>query len=325
MLLLLAVSVNGLSAFGHKVVEYYPPLAIPNRPARVVQFPAELSLGELNILTSSADEDDPEAKFVTGTARGLVKVPAGNIVVVNAGHHFFKNPSIMDAVAPDAIDVLKMSSVSLDDSEDGMCDRALQHIGRLKGLSELNINRSDATDAGLVHAVELPNLLRISACYTLVSGACLKQICTLKKLYQLRLSGIDLKPEYLHYLSAIPSLRYLTVSRVGLTNDGVKEIAKCSQLAALDLSQNPNINDLAIKDLLALKKLHALSLYDCKITPKGLMQLKVLPLKSIQLPAAIYQKSVMDELHKAFPGAQLSVRAARRLDRDTKELYAPIH
>jgi hypothetical protein len=323
--LLLATLSNGIAAYGYKVSEYYPPLTIPPRPDRVVQFPKDFSLGELKILPNGGDDNDPDAKFVSGAARGPVKVPAGKIVVVNAGHHFFRTPALLDSVAPDAIDVWKMSSVSLDDSEDGMSDLAIKHIARLKGLSELNVNRSDATDAGLVHAAELPNLIRISACYTLITGSCLKQIATLKKLRQLRLSGINLNHDNLPYLTTIHNLQYLTISRTGLTNEGVKQIAKCTELIGLDLSQNPNVDDRAIKELLALKKLQYLAIYDCKITPSALTQLKVLPLKSILLPAPLYQKNVMDELRKAFPRAELGMRRSGGVDRDTKELYAPMH
>ncbi len=306
-----------------QVNDFCPPLVIQSKPARLLKFPRDYSLGELYVLYNGQDERDPSIR--QGAARGEMKVDAAKIVILNAGYKLFKDPALINTIAPQSIDVLKLTSISLDDAEDGLCDRALKYVGHLKGLLELNINRSDATDAGLVHAAELPDLMRISACYTLVRGTCLKQICTLKKLRMLRLSGTPLQEAQLQYIIGLPLLEYLTVSRTGLTNVGLKQISKCGKLVSLDISQNPDVDDKALADLKTLKNLKALSLSGCKISINGLIQLKGLPLRLLVMPLPSYQKSVIDQVHKTFPQAEISLRGIGKVDSETRDLYAPIH
>ncbi len=70
----------------------------------------------------------------------------------------------------------------MEDSEDSLCDRALGHIGKLKGLRVLILDRSEISDQGMQPIAELTNLEYLSAILTPVRGTFLKDLRCLKKL-----------------------------------------------------------------------------------------------------------------------------------------------
>jgi hypothetical protein len=296
----------------------------PNRPKRVLQFPKDYSLGEIMITSAAASERVRGAKVLRGAARGTVTVPAGKIVALNVTHRFLQNPGIIQTIDPDGLDSLKINATSMDESEDGLCDRALKFVRHLSGLTELCLDRSDSTDLGLAHAAELPNLHKFSAFSTQMNGSCLKSICTLKKLRVLRIAHNILKEENLIFLSALPELECLSVARTGLSDAGMKYLSKCGKLRILDLSENPGIGDQSIKHLLPLKNLAYLCLKGTQISPEGIKQLKPLALKDIVLPAESYKKNDLDSIGRTLSGVVLEVRGKVAVDGETRDLYAPL-
>jgi hypothetical protein len=55
-----------------------------------------------------------------------------------------------------------------------------------------------------------------------------------------------------------------------LTDAGLKEVAKLSNLTSLDISGNVELTDAGLKDICALKKLKSLTLGRCLMTPAGI-------------------------------------------------------
>jgi hypothetical protein len=297
---------------------------VPGRPERVLQFPKDYSLGEIMITSGAPGERAKGAVILRGAARGKVIVPAGKIVVLTATHRLLQDPKIIQTIDPAGLDSLKINATSLEESEDSLCDRTLKFVGHLKGLADLSLDRSDSTDLGVARAAELPNLNKLSVFGTQITGTCLQPISALKKLRILRLSHNNLKEENLKYLSALPGLECLSLCRTGLSATGMKYVAKCPKLTILDLSENPKIGDQSIKDILCLKKLAFLALNGTQISTRGILQLKPLPLKWITLPTARYKNDEMISIRKAFPGVTLEARRTAAVDKDTKDLYAPL-
>jgi hypothetical protein len=262
-----------------------------------------------------------------GAAKGTIVVPAGKFVTFIPAHHFYQNPAIINTLPADGIDCLSLSAVSLDDSEDGLCDRALAYVGHLTGLIVLNLDKSDATDKGAQHAAALPNLQKISAFQSTVEGKCFKQLLGLKHLRCVRLASDGMKDENMQYISALPYLEQLILSHTTITDEGMQSLANCSGLIALDLSENPRLTDKSLKPLLSLKKLSILSLGGTSITLNGIMQLKNLPLVSLGLPGSSYPLAQLKTLRKALPGAQLifNGRGGRPVDADINNMFAPLH
>ena len=62
-----------------------------------------------------------------------------------------------------------------------------------------------------------------------------------------------------------------------------------------------------------------------KISLQAILQLKSLPLRQIMLPRTHYKNQELAAIRKTFPGIQIAMRQIGAVDKDTKELYAPLH
>jgi hypothetical protein len=291
---------------------------------RVLSFPKDYSLGEIVVSPYPPKGRDQEMR---GAAKGTIVVAAGKMVKFIPAAHFYKNPSIVNTMAPDSFDSILVAAVSLDNSEEGMCDRALSYVGHLKGLVELSLDRSEATDKGAMHAAELPNLQRITAQQAALEGKCFKQFAALKQLQSLNLPRNCLKDENLQYLGLLPQLKCLSISHCGISDAGVKYLANCKNLMTLNLENNPKITDQSIKYLLSLKKLRYLRIADTSITAKGVLPLKGLPLIWLNLPSKNISPSQLKDIQKAMPGVGVvaTTDGQRHVDEDTEAIFAPMH
>jgi hypothetical protein len=294
------------------------------RGKRVLPFPRDYSLGEILI---SPDPEPTEENALMGAAKGTIVVPAGKFVTFIPSHRFYQNPAIINTLPADGIDCLTLQAVTLDDSEDGLCDRALGYIGHLKGLIVLNLDKSDATDKGAVHAADLPNLQKITAFQSTIEGGFVKQLGGLKQLRYLRLPSSPVKEQNLQYFCTLPHLEHLALSHSAISDEGVKNLAGCSQLIDLDLADCPRITDQSISALLGLKKLRLLNLAGTSITSKGLMRLNALPLACLTLPGNLYLSTQLKAIHAAFPGVNIGGAqfSKKPVDAETNKLFAPLH
>jgi hypothetical protein len=317
----------GAAAGGNKPASGGPCGLVPgpaSKRPRVLSFPKDYSLGELLVLSNPPDKKD---QGVRGAARGTIVVPPGKLAKFIPGPRFYKNPSIINTLPPDGIDSIEFAASSLDDSEDGLCDRALSYVGHLKGLVELNLDRSDATDAGAVHAADLPNLQKITGLAAALEGKCFKQFSGLKQLRCVHLPRNCLKDDYLQYLACLPNLNHLSIGHCNLSDAGVKNLANCINLTLLNIGDNPKITDQSIKYLLCMKKLRELTIHDTSISPIGILQLKSLPLERLELPSKYYTQAQLEAITNAFPGAIISGPDSKKkpVDSDTRAIFAPLH
>jgi hypothetical protein len=291
---------------------------------RVVTFPKDYSLGELVVFPYPQETKD---EGVRGAARGVIVVPPDNMVKFIPGPRYYKNPGIINTLPADGIDIIEFAALSLDDSEDGYCDRALSRVGHLKGLLELNLDRSDATDLGAVHAAELPNLQKITGQAAALEGKCFKQFAAMQHLRCIHLARNCLKDENLKYLGGLPKLEFLSIGHCNLSDAGIKNLANCTNLKLLSIGDNPKITDQSIKSLLCMKKLRFLDIHDTSITAEGVLQLKTLPLTRLDLPSSDFKKAQYEAIHNAFPGAKVRAPGTgyKSVDSDTDTIFAPLH
>jgi len=290
---------------------------------RVLHFP-EYSLGEVTI----ADKSDEYQNCRRGAAKGTVEVPPGKFVTFIPAARFYQNPAIIKTLPPDGIDCVWFSAMSLADAEDGMCDRALAHIGHLKGLLELNLDKSDATDAGFAYASELPNLQKVTAFQASVKGAALAKFGGLKQLRYLRLPSTYMQDENLKYVAGLPGLKALSLGHASISDKGVKNLANCHQLVSLDLENCPRVTDESIKVLVGLKNLRYLTLAGTSMTSDAAMQLKGIPYYTLSWPhTRAYTRADISAIRAAFPGVNVVFPNGDRrkpVDADTRSLFAPL-
>jgi hypothetical protein len=308
-------------------LDFYP----QSKPKRVLPFTRNFSLGEILLADSPDQEVDTMLK---GAARGTITVPPGKFVTFVPSHHFFEDPERGKVIPADGLDCLKVAVASMDDAEDGWCDRAMGYAGRFKSLIKLDLDRSDCTDKGLSHAGDLPNLQAISAFAAMIEGDCFKQLNKLKKLRFLFLQDNPIKQENLRYLETLPQLQYLYLGGTSIDDEGVRLISKCSQLVRLDLGGNRKITNLSVKYLLGLKNLRVLVLSGTSITSDGVLQLSTLPLVFLNLPGGRYTKEQIKAFHEAFPVAfpegypaasMVPSKETHKVDSDTRFLLGPLH
>jgi hypothetical protein len=298
----------------------------PTSAERILNFPGDLSLGFLHLEPrANRAENGTPGKTRSIQARGKIIIPKNTFVTFEANKEFFKNPTLLAKFPVNAFDSIMLRMLSMDDAEDEFCDRAIPAISHLTGLLELNIDRSEVTDAGLKKIAGLANLQHITAFLTPIRGEFLKDTTSLKKLRILELDAVGLKEEYLQSLPLYPSLVSLHLGHAHISDKGMPFIAKCPKVEELDIGKNPAIDDQGLAYLKNLKTLHYLNIFESAVTPKGILALKGLKLKSVILPGKLYPEPIMAQLKAAFPEAQFTARWTKsKMDDDTKAIFSPM-
>lgn len=304
---------------------------------RVINFSLTQSAGTLFIRTRP-DKKSPKPDFdgrdifkvmeessrenLLGLAQGPVKIPANTFVTLKLGTNFFQKPTLLSKLPANAIDCLIVSMISMDDSEDKLCDDSLSHLNNLTGLQAIVLDRSDATDEGMSKLAKLVNITYLSAFLTNINGTCLKDFSNLKKLKFLSFHSTPIDGKNLVYLANFPQLEMLDLTRSGIDSNAVKLIAQCPNLVCLDISDNARINDSAVPYLAKLKKLKHLNIGNTSITFSGLKGLKGLKPRYLALPRGI-TKSQIPAIKAIFPGTTLVVERAssRTVDDETGTIF----
>lgn len=246
---------------------------------RTLSFPVPRSIGTISLpflghVEGSENSISPAFGTVT------VKVPKGRVVKLTLNREAFEHPNYLDLAPSTGIDVLESRMMTMEDSESGMCDKVVAKSGHFKDVSCLLLSKSDTTDAGVSKITSLPRLTWFTASMSEVTGPCFrnfsKQFPNLKSItiYNSRLDNRSLQ-----YLATCKNLTDVDFRGNALTNDGVRNLCKCQSIVELAISSNSDINDECAKDLLALKHLSRLEVWDTGMTMQGLRQLKPLHLK----------------------------------------------
>ena len=291
-----------------------------------LHFPDGPSLGRL-ILVLSRGNGFMETGTKVGAGSALIKVtlPPGYWLGFEPNHVVFENPGLLNKVSPEGIECLRVSFTSLDDKEDGMCDRALSYVSHFKYLRSLVLTRSDATDAGVAHVKGLTDVEHIDFVGAPVNGSCFSALSTLPHLLSLNCSLCRIEEKYFALLPRFKALQSLIVNRCNLTRADFQVILKMPRLTHLCLANNGIVDDELIKSLTALKNLTILDVRDTKVTPAGLEALKgKINLKYLYLSDHGNSSNDKPRLEKAFPGIQVDWAKRGNLDQDTQILLSPL-
>lgn len=292
-----------------------------------VRFPEDVSLGRLIVILAHGNGSIPSGTKIGG-GRGIstVKVPAGYWLAFEPNHVVFETPSSLNKVSPEGIDCLRISFTSLDDKEDGMCDKTLTYVSRFKGLKSMILTRSDVTDEGLLNLKNLPLLEHIEFVGAPVKGSSFSALSTLSHLLSFNCSQCQIEEKYFTLLPQFKSLQALHINRCRLTKAEFQNVLQCTKLVHLAIANNSIVDDELIKSLAALKNLRILDVRYTKVTPAGLMSLKGrIPLKYLYLTD--HGNSELDgpRLEKCFPGLQIFWAKRGKLDEDTQVLLSPLN
>ncbi len=292
---------------------------------RTLHFPKAVALGVINLGNEAMVSRAPVQNYPVAGAMGdvTISVPAGQRVIFEANRRVFENPKYLDQISPAGIDGLKLGMISLADREDGMCDAALAHVVHFQGLTEVNVDRSEATDAGLAKLKDVPSLVAISCFLSSVDGRCFKELSTLPALRVLLASYCQLKSDNLKYLGQFPKLQILNLDWTHLDAAGAKHLGSCRHLEDLSVRGNVRFNDKCLEYIQSLKNLKRLELRGTSVSIAGVRKLKGIEFRQLSLPAAMQEN--LAEVRRIFPKTFVFTEGERVLDKQDKMLYAPLH
>jgi hypothetical protein len=292
---------------------------------RTLHFPKGKPLGAIFVGNERAVFGHFKRLKQVANASGdvTIDVPKGARVLFEANRRVFEDPSCLDKISPIGIDSIKMGFISLDDREDDMCNKALAHVFKLNGITEINIDRSDATDAGVSQLKGCTSLEGISCFMSAVKGNCLKDLVTLPSLKGLWVSNCIIDQKNMAYLPRFSKLKELDVERTQLDPGGAKYLAKCPSLEILVVRGNPNFDDNCLQFLLPLKNLCNLDLRETPITMSGLKTLKLTKLRHLGVPHSLSKN--MPELKRMFPSVIIDAASPYESNsEDAKDYYQPL-
>jgi hypothetical protein len=175
--------------------------------------------------------------------------------------------------------------------------RAITEIALERGVSKMvSLTRLSLSSCASISEEGLKFLSSLKLLRVLDLGICshisdngMKYLADVPSLEKIDVFFCDkLSPVCLAFLSpALTSLRYIGLDCVPLiTDDGLLELSKFSQLSTIKLSHDARITDEGLKNLSILTKLETLDLNSCTaITSEGLSHLsKVKTLQSLEIP-----------------------------------------
>jgi hypothetical protein len=257
-------------------------------------------------------------------------VSSSSRIVFEFNNRIFENPALLNQVSPSGIDALRVSYISMDENEAGRCDRALQYVPLFaKQLRRLSVDKSDATDHGLLSTKKLPELHRLDCSCSEIRGTCFKDFPRMyPTLKALSAASCPLNPDCIASLTKIPLLAELTLSGVlrgGIGPDQVKLISSCKNLELLMLNDNKKVDDRCMEYLLRLKHLENLDVRNTSVTVDGLKKLAPLKLKLTRLTTSVHAGP---ELQRLLPNTKIVVKDGHlvdTLDPETKRFFAPLH
>ena len=148
-------------------------------------------------------------------------------------------------------------------------DEGLKGLAGLSSLDSLDISYTDCTGAGLANLPNRKSLHRLEMMNAKVTDEGVRALTGMTALDFLRLDGNrKLTGVTLSLLADMKGLRYLSLSKTGLTNDGLKGLPELP-LKDLHLSST-KITDEGIKELAKQKSARTLDIGGTPVTGAGL-------------------------------------------------------
>lgn len=163
----------------------------------------------------------------------------------------------------------------LDLAGTNVTDKGLKQLAGLKNLMTLKLQDTKVTAAGLKELAGLKRLASILLSEGQLSDAHLRVLCEIGLMHTLthQVAGSSVKP----MPQAVEDIVTLELCRSPITDAGLRELARFSNLARLDLRET-QVTDAGLKKLAGLKTLATVQLQGTQVTEAGVAALqKALP------------------------------------------------
>jgi internalin A len=152
-------------------------------------------------------------------------------------------------------------------------DAALQGIGCLQNLAELNLRFAQITDGGLKWIGGLSDLRQLNLKSQRISDAGLQHLKGFTNLTKLDLGWTGITDAGMSGIAELKNLTELDVSWTHIGDSGVAELKRLPNLAAIDL-HGTQVTDAALIDLLTFRNLRHLSEYCTRVTSPALKEFR---------------------------------------------------
>jgi Leucine-rich repeat (LRR) protein len=257
--------------------------------------------GSTVIVTSSGalppmPDDTAAVEALKKLATSMRQNGDGLIIEVN-----FRDAEVTDEAMQHLSGLRRVESILFNDTA-AITDAALEPIGKLATLRNLDLRGCPVSNAGMAHLKGLKKLkaLRLSgkSGATTVDDEGFEHISALNglkvlaadflfgdmaagisrldgvsNLEELYLAGTTFDDEAAALLTRFPKLRQLRVSQSQLSDQGLEHLAKLKSLTVLDLSENSQIFDGGLQHLSSMRQLTSLNLWRVNITDSGVEHL----------------------------------------------------
>ncbi|MCC9604692.1 protein kinase [Blastopirellula sp. JC732] len=193
-------------------------------------------------------------------------------------------------------------------------DVALETIGTLDSLIQLEMSGADISAAGMAHVAKLTELeyVNFSDCKSL-SDEALSSLSKLEFVRLLKLGHTPITDAGLIHLSEMPSLRILELANCeGITGSGLAHLASLPRLHRLHL-EGTNVTDEAIPLLSELKTVRVLNIANTQITPEGAARLQA------AIPKCVVLHESLDDIPWRSPDD--AAEGATSMEQAGKESY----
>jgi internalin A len=250
----------------------------PKTSTRTINFPAEYSLGDLNLIPQDYPERTNPAHWKPwGQAWGEVLVPA--------------DASVWLRICPDVLDKLQalknlkagdIQAISFPRKAGG---QHLSYVSHLTNLQDISPGRA-ITDDDLQLLKIHHSLRRLYLQATPITGTGFIHLKSLPELEGLYLQRTKLRDENLVHLKHLPSLKILSLMATTITDEGMKHLRACLNLRELELPKT--VTGRGLSALAGHPKLRKLNLSRANIDHQGIQVLPEFPqLQSLRLPSGL--------------------------------------
>jgi RNA polymerase sigma factor (sigma-70 family) len=159
----------------------------------------------------------------------------------------------------------------------GLTDRALESIGRLTSLEELELDSNTITGKGLHHLAGLKKLRKLDLNFNKLGPATLELLIELPELTSLHIYDTGpVDDRVCELCSRAPNLKQLALSEntAAVTDRGVESLAKLRHLENLALRSSPKVTDAGLAAIAGMTRLKTLRLSGLpSVTPEGMKQI----------------------------------------------------
>ncbi len=184
-------------------------------------------------------------------------------------------------------------------------DKGLVHLRGLSSLQNLSLCNTQITDAGLMHLKDLIQLKLLHLHETQVTDAGLLRLKKLTNLQRLDLGKTQLTNVGLVYLKGLTNIKGLNLNWTQVTDDGLVHIKGLNNLEWLNL-YGTQVGDAGIAHLKGATKLQTLYLSKTLVTDAGLAHLKGLTsLQELNLRGTQVTEAGVSELKRALPKCKI--------------------